>query len=177
MMARASNELGPMPTARRMRTVDEAVVRAPLGEIFALAADVESWPRHLSHYRYVRFRERRPTGGIVEMSANRPFGPLNWPTWWLSLMELRDRSIRFRHIGGVTTHMDVEWSFAPVTGGTRVSVVHVWDGPPWPLIGTIAARAVIGPIFIHGIASRTVAGLARAAEQRQTSSSVSTGAQ
>lgn len=177
MMARASNELGPMPTARRMRTVDEAVVRAPLGEIFTLAADVESWPRHLSHYRYVRFRERRPTGGIVEMSANRPFGPLNWPTWWLSLMEVRDRSIRFRHIGGVTTHMDVEWSFAPVTGGTRVSVVHVWDGPPWPLIRTIAARAVIGPIFIHGIASRTVAGLARAAEQRQTSSSVSTGAQ
>lgn len=177
MMARASNELGPMPTARRMRTVDEAVVRAPLGEIFTLAADVESWPRHLSHYRYVRFRERQPNGGTVEMSANRPFGPLNWPTWWLSLMEVRDRSIRFRHIGGVTTHMDVEWSFTPVTGGTRVSVVHVWDGPPWPLIRTIAARAVIGPIFIHGIASRTVAGLARAAEQRQTSSSVSTGAQ
>ncbi|HET9453869.1 MAG TPA: SRPBCC family protein [Gemmatimonadaceae bacterium] len=177
MMPRAPNELGPMPTVGRMRTVDEAVVRAPLDDIFALAADVESWPRHLSHYRYVRFRERQATGGIVEMSANRPFGPLNWPTWWLSLMEVRDRSIRFRHIGGVTTHMDVEWSFAPVTGGTHVSVVHVWDGPPWPLIRTIAARAVIGPVFIHGIASRTVAGLARAAEQRQTSSPVPTGAQ
>ena len=177
MMERAPTELGPMPTGRRMRTVDEAVVRSPLAGIFALAADVESWPRHLSHYRYVRFRDRRPNGGTVEMSANRPFGPLNWPTWWLSLMEVGDRSIRFRHIGGVTTHMDVEWSFTPVTGGTRVSVVHVWDGPPWPLIRTIAARAVIGPVFIHGIASRTVAGLARAAEQRQTSLPDLTGAQ
>lgn len=177
MMERAWNELGPMPLARRMRTVDEAVVRAPLGAIFALAADVESWPRHLPHYRYVRFRERLPNGGIVEMSANRPFGALHWPTWWLSLMEVRERSIRFRHIGGITTHMDVEWSFTPVTGGTHVSVVHVWDGPPWPLIGTIAARAVIGPVFIHGIASRTVAGLARAAEQHQTSSPDLRGAQ
>ena len=179
MMPHALNALGPMPAARRMRTLDEAVVRAPVRDVFALAADVEAWPRHLPHYRYVRFRERLENGGIVEMSANRPFGALNWPTWWLSLMEIQQRApdgsapaIRFRHIEGITTRMDVEWSFRPVTGGTRVSVVHLWDGPAWPLVGPIAARAVIGPVFIHGIASRTVAGLARAAEQRQTSSPV-----
>jgi ribosome-associated toxin RatA of RatAB toxin-antitoxin module len=167
-----------------MRTVDSAIVRAPLREIFRIAAAVEDWPRHLPHYRYVRFRERTATGGVVEMSANRPFGPLNWPTWWVSLMELQERgagggapAIRFRHIGGITTRMDVEWAFEPVTGGTLVSVVHVWDGPAWPLIGGIAARAVIGPVFIHGIASRTVAGLARAAELRQTSSLVNPGEQ
>lgn len=184
MMQGAITALGPMPLARRMRTVDEALVAAPLRDIFAIAADVESWPRHLRHYRYVRFRERHEDGGVVEMSANRPFGPLNWPTWWLSLMEIQERApdgsapaIRFRHIGGVTTGMDVEWAFTPVTGGTLVSVVHLWDGPSWPLIGTIAARAVIGPVFIHGIASRTVAGLARAAERRQTSVSDFRGAQ
>lgn len=165
-----------------MRTVDEAVVRSAPRDMFAIAADVEHWPRHLSHYRYVRFRERMPGGGIVEMSANRPFGALDWPTWWLSLMEIQERdggvpAIRFRHIGGITTHMDVEWSFAAVTGGTRVTVVHLWDGPPWPLIRTIAARAVIGPVFVHGIASRTLAGLARVAEQRQNSSAVHRGAQ
>jgi ribosome-associated toxin RatA of RatAB toxin-antitoxin module len=172
----------PDPGTRRMRTVDEAVVRAPVRDIFALAADVEQWPRHLSHYRYVRFRERMPAGGIVEMSANRPFGLVNWPTWWLSLMETQERegglpAIRFRHIGGITTHMDVEWSFTPVTGGTRVAVVHLWDGPAWPLIRGIAARVVIGPVFVHGIASRTLAGLARVAEQRQNSPAVHSGAQ
>lgn len=171
------NALGPMPASRTMRTVDEAMVRAPLRTMFSVAADVEGWPHHLAHYRYVRFRERYDNGGIVEMSANRPFGPANWPTWWLSLMEIQERAadgsqpaIRFRHIGGITTHMDVEWNFSAVAGGTLVSVLHLWDGPRWPLISTVAARMVIGPVFIHGIASRTVAGLARAAERLHTSS-------
>ena len=35
----------------------------------------------------------------------------------------------------------------------------------WPLIGVFAATQVIGPLFVHGIASRTLAGLARVAEK------------
>jgi hypothetical protein len=48
---------------------------------------------------------------------------------------------------------------------TLVRIVHVWNGPPWPVIGEIAARGIIGPVFVHGIASRTLAGLAHAAER------------
>jgi len=165
-------DLGEMPDARRMRTVDELVVRAPIEHAYAVAADVERWPAHLPHYRYVRFDERHGDGGgIVQMSANRPFGPLDWPTWWRSLMQLhppgggRAPAIRFRHVDGITTGMDVEWSFAPVAGGVHVRIVHLWDGPRWPLIRTIAAVGVIGPVFVHGIASRTLAGLARAMER------------
>jgi hypothetical protein len=177
MTARASNSLGSMPVVARMRTLDELVVHAPPRRVFEVAAAVEMWPRHLRHYRYVRFRERLGGGGIVEMSANRPFGPLQWPTWWVSLMEIQHRadtdapSIRFRHVEGITTGMDVEWSFRRVTEGTLVAVLHLWNGPSWPLVGGVAARTVIGPVFVHGIASRTLAGLARAAEQRQTSDS------
>jgi hypothetical protein len=36
--------LGPMPVGRRMTTIDEQLVRAPLDRIFALSADVERWP-------------------------------------------------------------------------------------------------------------------------------------
>jgi ribosome-associated toxin RatA of RatAB toxin-antitoxin module len=155
-----------------METVDEQVVRAPVDTMFRIAADVERWPEHLPHYRYVRFRSRRRDGGgVVEMAANRPFGVVNWPTWWLSEMAVlppgggHAPAVRFRHIGGITTGMDVEWQFAPVAGGVQVRIVHVWDGPRWPLIGGIAAVGVIGPVFIHGIASRTLAGLAAAAER------------
>ena len=160
-----------------MRTADERLVRAPIDAIFGLAADVERWPSLLPHYRYVRFRERRGgRGDVVEMSANRPFGPFAWRTYWVSLMEVHHDgtappSIRFRHIEGITRGMEVEWSFAPVTEGTHVTVLHLWNGPAWPVIGSIAARAIIGPVFIHGIASRTLAGLARAAEQRLSSQS------
>jgi ribosome-associated toxin RatA of RatAB toxin-antitoxin module len=177
MSIRASNGLGRMPGSMFMRTVDELVVRAAPTTIYEIAANVEQWPRLLPHYRYVKFRERRVGGGVVEMSANRPFGVVDWPTWWVSVMDTRPHSdhpdpvIRFRHIEGITTKMDVEWAFAPVTEGTRVTVVHEWDGPAWPMIGAIAAKTVIGPVFIHGIASRTLAGLANAAERRQSSTS------
>jgi ribosome-associated toxin RatA of RatAB toxin-antitoxin module len=154
-----------------MTIVDEALVRARLRTVFEIVRDVERWPGHLAHYRWVRFRERASDGGgIVDMSANRPFGPFGWPTWWRSEMQVLDTerpSVRFRHIGGVTKGMDVEWRLEPRDGGTFVRLVHVWNGPQWPLIGVLAATTVIGPVFIHGIASRTVAGLARVAEREQ----------
>jgi hypothetical protein len=156
-----------------MRTVDERFVRSRLATIFQLAIDVERWPTLLPHYRYVRFLERASDGGgIVEMSANRPFGPVNWPTRWVSQMSVQREAqrggdeprVRFRHIDGITTGMDVEWSFHPERGGTRVRIVHAWNGPPWPVVGGIAAVNVIGPVFVHGIASRTLEGLAKVAE-------------
>jgi len=160
--------LGDMPAGRAMETLDERSVQAPVAVMFELVRDVERWPELLAHYRFVRFREKSADGGgIVEMSANRPFGVANWPTWWLSEMEVDDAkpAVRFRHIGGVTKEMDVEWSLTRTASGTDVRLVHVWDGPRWPLIGVFAATAVIGPVFIHGIASRTLEGLARAAER------------
>lgn len=162
-------ELGPMPLGRPMETVDRRLVKAPWRTMFDLAKKVEDWPAHLSHYRYVKFRERASDGGgIVEMSADRPFGPVGWPTWWLSEMSVDDGApaIRFRHIEGITRGMDVEWTFRSVPGATEVTIVHVWDGPPLPFIGIPAATMVIGPVFIHGIASRTLAGLASAAERQ-----------
>ena len=161
-------ELGPMPLGRPMEVVDEQIVRAPWRTIFDLAKKVENWPKHLRHYRYVRFRDRATDGGgIVEMAADRPFGPIGWPTWWLSEMSVDDGApaIRFRHIDGVTRGMDVEWSFRAAQGGTHVKIIHAWDGPRVPLFGIPVATVVIGPVFIHGIASRTLAGLAAAAEQ------------
>jgi hypothetical protein len=134
---------------------------------FAIVRDVEQWPAYLAHYRFVRFRERDGDGGgIVEMAADRPFGPLGWPTWWLSEMQVlpASRAVRFRHIGGITTGMEVEWVLESHAEGTHVRLLHLWNGPAWPLIGTIAATMVIGPVFIHGIASRTLAGLGAAAE-------------
>jgi len=169
-------ELGPMPTDRAMTTIDEQLVRAPLDRIFGIAADVEQWPAHLRHYRYVRMRERDDRGGgIVEMSANRPFGFIDWPTWWTSRMSVTRPgvssrpAVRFTHVAGVTTGMDVEWTFEQARDATLVRIVHVWNGPAVPVIGEMTARYVIGPVFVHGIASRTLAGLARVAERSNRS--------
>ena len=37
-----------MPSGRRMRTVDERIVRAPVDGMFELARAVEAWPTHLA---------------------------------------------------------------------------------------------------------------------------------
>ncbi len=150
-----------------MRTVDRMIVRAAAGSMFEAAADVERWPERLPHYRWVRFNDRRADGGVVEMAAVRPFGPLAWPVWWESEMwiDAARREVRYRHVRGITKGMDVIWSVVPRgPEETEVTIVHTWDGPPWPLIRVPAAEWVIGPVFVHGIASRTLAGLARAIE-------------
>jgi uncharacterized membrane protein len=146
--------------------VDRVSIHAPLDRVFAVAQDVAQWPRILSHYRWVRVLERRSDGAVVEMAAWRPFGPVRYPPWWVSHMTI-DRSahaIRYRHIRGITRGMDVVWSLVSRDAGVDVAVVHRWNGPSWPLVGGVVARLVIGPLFIHGIASRTLAGIKRYTE-------------
>lgn len=148
-----------------MRTVDRIRVRAPLARVFAAASAVERWPAILPHYRWVRRLPGEP--GLVEMAAWRPFGVVKYPTWWVSEMTTNPAAgeIRYRHVRGITRGMDVVWRLVERDGGVDAEIVHTWNGPPWPLIGRLAANLVIGPVFIHGIASRTLAGIKRAAEQ------------
>ena len=149
-----------------MRTLDRTHIHAPLERVFQAAADVERWPALLPHYRWVRMLEHRSEGGLVEMAAWRPFGPVGYPTWWVSEMRV-DRAtpaVHYRHVRGITTGMDVVWRFVPGNDGIDVSIVHQWSGPDWPLISRPAAELVIGPVFIHGIASRTLAGIKRHVE-------------
>lgn len=150
-----------------MRTIDTIAIAAPLDRVFDAARDVERWPDILPHYRWVRILERRPGGSsLVEMAAWRPFGPLRWPTWWMSEMTVDPRAheIRYRHARGVTTGMDVVWRIAATASGVGVELVHTWRGPGLPLLGRWVADWVIGPVFVHGIASRTLAGIKRHTE-------------
>ncbi len=150
-----------------MHTVDHIVMHAPLERAFAAASDVEQWPALLAHYRWVRLLPGGPTGGtLVEMAAWRPFGAVRYPTWWVSEMwvDPAASTVRYRHVRGITAGMDVEWKLFSTKEGTDVTIVHQWTGPDWPLIRRPAAEWVIGPIFIHGIASRTLAGLKSAVE-------------
>ena len=152
-----------------MRTVDEHLTSATPDVCFEVAADVERWPDILPHYRWVRFRQKEGfASGIVEMAAWRDFPVFRYPTWWLSEMEhdAEQRTVRYRHVGGITKGMDVSWEVRPEGDQTRLRIVHDWTGPRWPLIGGIAANVVIGPHFIQNIAGRTLAGIAAEAERR-----------
>lgn len=155
-----------------MRTIDRTIIKAAPAAVWPLAVEIERWPAILSHYRWVTRQSGVAGGaGIVEMAAWRPFGALRWPTWWRSDMDtdaVRHR-ITYRHIAGITTGMDVLWTINPTPEGwSDVTIVHEWTGAAWPVIGRAAAEWIIGPVFVHGIASRTLAGIAAAAERRES---------
>ena len=152
-----------------MIRIDEHLASAPVTLCFEVGADVERWPRILPHYRWVRFQEKREfANGIVEMAAWRSFGFVRYPTWWVSEMwhDADGPVVYYRHIKGLTSRMDVRWEFEARGSQTLLRVVHEWSGPRWPLIGGLAASAVIGPGFISAIARRTLAGVVAEAERR-----------
>lgn len=149
-----------------MHTADQILIRAPVERVLDAAIDVERWPQFLRHYRWVRFLRRAGNGGTVEMAAWRPFGVARYPVWWVSemLVDRAARQIRYRHVQGITRGMDVLWRLVPQPDHVDVTILHEWTGPAWPVVGPVAARLVIGPVFIHGIASRTLAGIKRMVE-------------
>lgn len=154
-----------------MHTVDEIVMHAPVEACFRAGADVERWPEWLPHYRWVRFQRKQGFGtGRVEMAARRDFGPVGYPVWWVSEMHVDPNrpAVHYRHVDGITTGMDVVWTFESQGDGTRVRIIHDWSGgPAWPLPGAARrqiADRIIGPVFIHHVASRTLAGIRRYVE-------------
>jgi 3-oxoacyl-[acyl-carrier-protein] synthase II len=93
-------------------------------EIVQLAERVENWPYLLGHYRRVEVLATRPEGRIVEMAAIRP--PIPIPVRWRAIQQVEPESmrVRYRHIGGVTRGMEVEWRIVPAGGGADVTIVH-----------------------------------------------------
>ena len=135
-----------------MKSRMHQLMKAPFERVFELAADVESWPRILPHYRYVR-----PIGSPGQrqfaMGARRGLLPVRWDA--IQRPMRAERRIEFTHTGGVTRGMRVAWLFDETDQGLDVSIEHELH-LDWPIIGAFAAERVIGPQFIDAIAGRTL---------------------
>jgi ribosome-associated toxin RatA of RatAB toxin-antitoxin module len=141
------------------------VIEASPDIIFRLAAAVERWPEMLPHYRRVRVLEQRGPQKLVKMAAQRDGLPVSWT----SIQEPRpaEGRILFRHVGGITRGMAVEWRLEPLGDGrTHVSIGHDFT-PGWPLIGGRVARLVIGELFVRNIAGKTLRRIKELAEAEQ----------
>ncbi len=140
-----------------MRSTIAVDVCAPPELVFALARDVERWPRLLPHYVSVEALERGDDGTVTaRMVARRAIVPvlgLGLPVAWRSRTwnEPDTLRLRFRHRGGATNGMDVTWRIEPSDGGCRVSIDHDFRPrvPGW--------AAFIDRVFTRPIAGRTLA--------------------
>lgn len=149
-----------------MHTKNEILIRAETAEVYGLAAPVERWPEILPHYRWVRVLEDDGEGRrVVEMAALRNFIPVRWRAEQLLFPEVP--RIVFRHVGGVTKGMEVEWVFAPQDDGVvRVSILHDLERglAGWPLVGGVVADRVVGSFFVSNIAGKTLGRIKELAE-------------
>lgn len=166
-----------------MRIEDSTVIAAPPERIYALAARIERWPELLPHYRWVRvLRELDAGERLVEMAASRDGFPVKWAS--IQRCDPARYRIYFRHVRGISRGMEVEWSMEPAQDGragdyaahhprfqgdadrppTLVRIVHEFD-PPWPRpMGPLFARYVVGDLFVHNVAAKTLRYVKRLAE-------------
>src|SRR5215212_7551283 len=172
-------------------TANEIVIQGDPDRIYALAAAVEEWPTFLPHYRWVRVYGREGNRRTVEMAAWRTGIPVRWLSHqWLWPEE---RRITFRHIGGLSRGMDVEWrievqtgdgamgrrgerapdndglifagrSVAPSLPVVRVTITHEL-ALEVPVVRLPPGQWVVGELFVKAVASRTLACLKQCVEK------------
>jgi ribosome-associated toxin RatA of RatAB toxin-antitoxin module len=142
-----------------VKSTISVTIEAPAALVFRLARDVERWPRLLPHYVRVDpdARGRAGDGSLVaRMVARRPLVPvlgLALPVAWRARTwsEPETLRLRFVHLGGATSGMDVTWRIEPEGNGCRVSIDHDFRPriPGW--------AAFIDAAFTRPIASHTLA--------------------
>jgi ribosome-associated toxin RatA of RatAB toxin-antitoxin module len=135
-----------------MHKTNSILMHAPKTAIFEAAANLELWPKILSHYRYIRFLERGPDRSIVVMAARRSGIPISWTSE--QIIDRGKFEIRFHHLKAWTKGMRVIWTFSDTAKGVLVTISH-------ELRFRIPALApivdpIIGGFFIHNIANKTL---------------------
>jgi ribosome-associated toxin RatA of RatAB toxin-antitoxin module len=135
-----------------MHKTNSIVMHAPKTAIFDAAANLELWPKILPHYRYIRFLERGRDRNVVVMAARRSGIPISWTSE--QIIDRERLEIRFLHLKAWTKGMHVVWTFSDAPEGVRVAISH-------DLTFRIRALAaivdpIIGDVFIHPVASKTL---------------------
>jgi ribosome-associated toxin RatA of RatAB toxin-antitoxin module len=156
-----------------MELANEILIAGNPDRIFQLAADIQDWPRILPHYRYVNVQDRGETYKVAVMAASRD----GFPVKWRARQELQpdSRRIRFLHIGGITRGMDVEWRIEPGPESVHVSIHHSLTYPV-PILGPLFAEYIVGRLFVHNIAGKTLRCIKTIAESESAGPSARPGA-
>lgn len=136
-----------------MHTENHLTMRGSIERVFAVASAVENWPQFLPHYRWVTVLEASGHERVVEMAAHRDGFPVRWTA--RQRLDHDRHQIHFTHIRGVSRGMEVTW-FLDINGPlVQVRIVHDLT-LHWPLIGTLVAKHIIGRLFVHHIATKTL---------------------
>jgi ribosome-associated toxin RatA of RatAB toxin-antitoxin module len=135
-----------------MHKTNSLVMHAPKMKVFETAANLELWPKILSHYRYIHYLERSPNRNVVVMAATRSGIPISWTSE--QIIDREKCEVRFHHLKAWTKGMRVVWTFEDTPTGVLVKISH-------DLSFRIAVVApivdlIIGDFFIRNVANKTL---------------------
>jgi ribosome-associated toxin RatA of RatAB toxin-antitoxin module len=136
--------------------------------LFELARDVERWPLILPHYRRVTVLSRKNGVLLATMSAVRRVGPtaaaVSWRSRvWAEADDGADLRLRFVHVRGATSGMDVTWHITPRPNGCNVAIVHDFTRR-LPFVPADWFPALVDRLFVRPIAGQTLATFKQLAE-------------
>ena len=160
--------------------------------IFELAADIQNWGWILPHYRYLRVMEQTGNVKIAEFGATRSFVLLRYkkrrnreedekappvyaqigfefPAQWKARQETfpAERRITYHHIGGITKGMRVEWRITPQRDRMKIVIDHELTYK-FPIFGKWFGDKIVGKLFVHDIAGKTLQVLKTIVETTET---------
>lgn len=151
--------------------------------LYQLAADIQDWGWILPHYRYLRVTEQGGNRKTADFGATRSFvlfrfkkrrnpddpenAPVTYsetgfefPVKWQARQETfpAEKRITFHHIGGITKGMRVEWRITPQRDRMKVEIYHELNYK-FPIFGKWFADKIVGKLFVHNIAGKTLESL------------------
>jgi ribosome-associated toxin RatA of RatAB toxin-antitoxin module len=135
-----------------MHTGNSIIMHAPRMAIFETAANLELWPKILPHYRYINYLERADDRNLVVMAAVRSGIPISWTSE--QVIDRKKLEVHFHHLKAWTKGMDVVWTFKETPQGVLVEIMHELKFRNRALAPI--AEPIIGNVFIHHIAGKTL---------------------
>jgi|SRR5665213_485951 len=147
-----------------MKTENRITIDAPWKRVFDAAARIEAWPELLAHYRWVTVGPWAGSERDVSMSASRS----GFPCWWSARqrLEYSGKRIHYLHTRSTFTQgMDVWWHLGP-QGPKRTEVLLTHTMPSEGAMASFLRQAVVGSLFVHAVAEKTLIGLKRHVEEQ-----------
>ena len=136
-----------------MHQTNAIQIHADRRVIFETVSNLDNWPRLLPHYRWVKTLKQEADSRIVHMAARRGWIPIQWTSrFWVDAERCE---LHFRHLTAFTKGMTVVWTLTTTAEAVEVRIDHDLV-LSWPLIGPFVAKNIIGRLFIHPVASRTL---------------------
>ena len=112
-------------------TDNSIIINAPLEQVWTITNDVEDWPNLFSEYAEAKIQERRGDTVRFQLTTHPDENSKVWT--WVSerTVDPKTHTVKAHRIEtGPFEYMNIEWSYEPAEGGTKMRWVQDFHMKP-----------------------------------------------